>query len=442
MATPGARAEREFDVVLFGATGFVGRLTAAYLAENAPAEARIALAGRDELRLEALRRQLPRGARDWAILLADSSEPTTLAALAARTRVVATTVGPYAMLGMPLVEACAMAGTHYCDLTGEVLFARESADSWHEIAKDSGAKIVHGCGFDAIPSDLGVLVTADKVAADGEGELTRTLLSVRSLKGGLSGGTIDSMRQQTIIARNEPGAQEILDDPYALSPDRAAEPPAPKPTPLPDDLLGKATAMWTKARKSLPVQRDPETGRWTAPFVMAGFNTRIVRRSNALLGWRYGRSFRYREVMDFGDSPKAPLLATGMTAGLLGATVGMSYASTRQVLDRVLPKPGERPSAERRAEGRFRMVITSHTTTGSRYVTSVGADYDPGYDGTAVMLGESALGLAFDTDVPDTAGVLTPATALGMPLVERLRERGFTFDCDRGLDATRPDTHE
>ncbi|MEI2827960.1 MAG: saccharopine dehydrogenase NADP-binding domain-containing protein [Dermatophilaceae bacterium] len=187
MATPGARAEREFDVVLFGATGFVGRLTAAYLAENAPAEARIALAGRDELRLEALRRQLPRGARDWAILLADSSEPTTLAALAARTRVVATTVGPYAMLGMPLVEACAMAGTHYCDLTGEVLFVRESADSWHEIAKDSGAKIVHGCGFDAIPSDLGVLVTADKVAADGEGELTRTLLSVRSLKGGLSG---------------------------------------------------------------------------------------------------------------------------------------------------------------------------------------------------------------------------------------------------------------
>ena len=175
---------------------------------------------------------------------------------------------------------------------------------------------------------------------------------------------------------------------------------------------------------------------------MAGFNTRIVRRSNALLGWRYGRSFRYREVMDFGDSPKAPLLATGMTAGLLGATVGMSYASTRQVLDRVLPKPGEGPSAERRAEGRFRMVITSHTTTGSHYVTNVGADYDPGYDGTAVMLGESALGLAFDSDVPDTAGVLTPATALGMPLVERLRERGFTFDCDRGLDATRPDTHE
>jgi short subunit dehydrogenase-like uncharacterized protein len=309
-------------------------------------------------------------------------------------------------------------------------------------SRDGGADRAFGCGFDSIPSDLGVLVTADTVAADGAGELTETVLSVVSMRGGVSGGTIDSMRQQAIIARTEPGAQSILDDPYALSPDRAAEPPAPKPTPLPADLVGKATAMWTKARKSLPVQRDPQTGRWTAPFVMAGYNTRIVRRSNALLGWRYGRAFSYREVVDFGDSPKAPLMATGMTAGLLGVTAGMSYATTRQLLDRVLPKPGEGPSAERRAEGRFRMVITSHTTTGSHYVTTVGADYDPGYDGTAVMLGESALALAFDGDLPEMAGVLTPATALGMPLVERLRDHGFTFDCDRGLDASGVDALE
>ena len=202
-------------MVLFGATGFVGRLTAAYLAEHALPGVRIALAGRDQLRLEALRRQLPRGARDWEIVIADSSEPPSLAAMSARARVIATTVGPYATHGMPLVEACALVGTHYCDLTGEVLFVRDSADSWHDIAQESGAKIVHACGFDSIPSDLGVLVTANKVAADGEGALTRTVLSVRSLKGGLSGGTIDSMRQQTIIARTEPGAQKVLDDPYA-----------------------------------------------------------------------------------------------------------------------------------------------------------------------------------------------------------------------------------
>ena len=433
MATP---EHREFDVVLFGATGFVGRLTAAYLAEHALPGVRIALAGRDQLRLEALRRQLPRGARDWEIVIADSSEPPSLAAMSARARVIATTVGPYATHGVPLVEACALVGTHYCDLTGEVLFVRDSADSWHDIAQESGAKIVHACGFDSIPSDLGVLVTANKVAADGEGALTRTVLSVRSLKGGLSGGTIDSMRQQTIIARTEPGAQKVLDDPYALSPDRAAEPPAPKPEAPRTDLVGRVTSVMTAARKSLPVQRDPRTGRWTGPFIMASFNTRIVRRSNALMGWRYGRAFTYREVMDFGDSPKAPILATGMTAGLLGLVAGMSYAPSRSMLDRVLPKPGDGPSEERRAAGRFRMLITTRSTTGADYATTVGADYDPGYDGTAVMLGEAALALAMDDDLPDAAGVLTPATALGMPLVERLRSRGFTFDCDRGTAAS------
>ena len=169
---------------------------------------------------------------------------------------------------------------------------------------------------------------------------------------------------------------------------------------------------------------------------MASFNTRIVRRSNALMGWRYGRAFTYREVMDFGDSPKAPILATGMTAGLLGLVAGMSYATSRSMLDRVLPKPGDGPSEERRAAGRFRMLITTRSTTGADYATTVGADYDPGYDGTAVMLGEAALALAMDDDLPDAAGVLTPATALGMPLVERLRSRGFTFDCDRGTAAS------
>ena len=437
---------RDLDIVIFGATGFVGRLTAAYLAERAPAGVRIALAGRNHERLEEVRAGLPDAAAEWEIIVADASEPVTLAALAARTRVVATTVGPYVRLGMPLVEACAIAGTHYCDLTGEVLFVRQSADTWHETARETGARIVHSCGFDSIPSDLGVLVTADTVAADGAGELTETVLSVVSMRGGVSGGTIDSMRQQAILMRADAAVRAIVADPYGLSPDRAAEPRSRGAEAGAEADAGAgagagalagalAKTVWTSAvrlgRRS-PIRRDPVTGHWTGPFVMAGFNTRIVRRSNALLGWRYGRAFRYREVVDFGNSAKAPVLATGMSAGLLGLAGAMAFEPTRAVVDRFLPKPGEGPSEENQANGRFRMVIRTTTSTGAAYRTKVGADRDPGYSGTAVMLGESALALALDGDLlPGGGGVLTPATGLGSVLVDRLVAQDFTFDCER-----------
>ena len=435
---------RDLDIVIFGATGFVGRLTAAYLAEQAPAGVRIALAGRNRERLEEVRAGLPDAAAEWEIIVADASEPVTLAALAARTRVVATTVGPYVRLGMPLVEACAIAGTHYCDLTGEVLFVRQSADTWHETARETGSRIVHSCGFDSIPSDLGVLVTADTVAADGAGELTETVLSVVSMRGGVSGGTIDSMRQQAILMRADAAVRAIVADPYGLSPDRPAEPRSRGGEAGAEADAGAgagagagalAKTVWTSAvrlvRRS-PIRRDPVTGHWTGPFVMAGFNTRIVRRSNALLGWRYGRAFRYREVVDFGNSAKAPVLATGMSAGLLGLAGAMAFEPTRAVVDRFLPKPGEGPSEENQANGRFRMVIRTTTTTGAAYRTKVGADRDPGYSGTAVMLGESALALALDGDLlPGGGGVLTPATGLGSVLVDRLVAQDFTFDCER-----------
>ena len=436
----------DLDIVIFGATGFVGRLTAAYLAEQAPAGVRIALAGRNRERLEEVRAGLPDAAAEWEIIVADASEPVTLAALAARTRVVATTVGPYVRLGMPLVEACAIAGTHYCDLTGEVLFVRQSADTWHETARETGSRIVHSCGFDSIPSDLGVLVTADTVAADGAGALTETVLSVVSMRGGVSGGTIDSMRQQAILMRADAAVRAIVADPYGLSPDRAAEPRSRGAEAGAEADAGAgagagalagalAKTVWTSAvrlgRRS-PIRRDPVTGHWTGPFVMAGFNTRIVRRSNALLGWRYGRAFRYREVVDFGNSAKAPVLATGMSAGLLGLAGAMAFEPTRAVVDRFLPKPGEGPSEENQANGRFRMVIRTTTTTGAAYRTKVGADRDPGYSGTAVMLGESALALALDGDLlPGGGGVLTPATGLGSVLVDRLVAQDFTFDCER-----------
>ncbi|WP_330473070.1 saccharopine dehydrogenase family protein [Terrabacter sp. C0L_2] len=414
--------DRELDIVLYGATGFVGALTAAHLARNAGSDVRIALAGRSRPKLEALRVELGAEASSWELVAVDATDAPGLRALAARTRVLVTTVGPYATHGKEVARACAESGTHYADLTGEVLFVRWSLDELDARARETGAAIVHACGFDSIPSDLGVLTTAERVAADGEGTLAETTLLVRSLKGGFSGGTVDSARQQAITARSDAGARRVLGDPYGLSPRRAEEPSSGR---------RPATGVLDRLRRMVPVERDSRTGRWTGPFVMASFNTRIVRLSNTLTDWSYGRDLRYREATDFGSGPMSPVMAGGMAVGLGGVVAGMAFRPTRAVIDRFLPKPGEGPSPETQAAGRFRLDIRSTTTTGARYRTKVGADYDPGYGGTAVMLGQTALSLALDEGVPRRAGVCTPATALGDVLVERLRAQGFVFDVER-----------
>jgi short subunit dehydrogenase-like uncharacterized protein len=398
---------RDNDLVLYGATGFVGKLTARYLALHAPASARIALAGRSLDRLRAVRDELGARAAGWALVVADSSDPSALAALAESTAVVATTVGPYARYGLGLAEACATSGTHYADLAGEVLFVRDCIDRFHDRAVASGARIVNSCGYDSIPSDLGVLLLHERAAQDGAGALTDTVLKA-ALKGGFSGGTIDSMRAQMEAIAADRSRAAIVADPYALSPDRGGE----------ADLGPQPDAF--------PPRRDPVLGEWTAPFVMASYNSRIVRRSNALTGWSYGRNLRYREVMAFGSKPLGAVAATAVTAGLAGVVAGMSSRRVRGALDRVLPKPGTGPSQKTMDTGRFRSDITALTEQGGRYHAVVAADGDPGYKATAVMLGESALALALDGDrLPDRAGVLTPATGIGAPLVERLRASGF-----------------
>jgi short subunit dehydrogenase-like uncharacterized protein len=404
--------QRELDVVVHGATGFVGRLVAAYLAEHAPIGVRIGLSGRSIQRLEAVRRALGPAVSDWPLIVADAADPVSLAALAERTRVVATTVGPYAKHGLPLVRACAQAGTHYADLTGEVLFVRDSIDAFDVLARSTGARIVHSCGFDSVPSDLAVLLAARAAAADGEGTLTDTSL-VCVGKGGFSGGTIDSMRTQVDVAATDRSLRRVVVDPYALSPDRSAEP----------DLGDE--------RDRVEVFRSDDLGGWVGPFVMASFNTRIVRRSNALSGWAYGRSFRYRELMGFGRGPAAPVLARAATLGL-GALLGaMQRPRLRPVVDRLLPSPGEGPDAKTRAAGFFRVRVSTTTTTGARYLSTVAAQGDPGYAATSVMLGESALALADGRDLPPAAGVLTPASGIGAVLAERLTARGFTADVRR-----------
>jgi short subunit dehydrogenase-like uncharacterized protein len=273
---------------------------------------------------------------------------------------------------------------------------------------------VHASGFDSIPSDLGVLVLREKVKADGAGDLEDTTFMVVGVRGGISGGTIESLLGQLDEAKGDRARGRISADPYALSPDRSAEP----------DLGDEGDLRALK--------RDPELGAWLAPFMMAPINTRVVRRSNALMGWDYGRKFRYREVMGFRSGPAAPAMAGAVTAGLGGLMAGLSFGPTRSALMKVLPSAGEGPSEKMRESGFYKIEIHARTSSGARYVCTVTGQGDPGYRATAGLIGESGLCLALDgAKMPNRAGILTPATAMGMPLVERLRAAGYTFDAAR-----------
>ena len=401
--------DRDHDIVLYGASGFVGSLTAGYLAEHAPPGARIALAGRSRERLEATRSGLPAAAANWPILVADSTDRAALAEMAASTTVLVTTVGPYARYGLPVVQACVREGTHYADLTGEVLFVREVADKFDVAAKKSGARIVHSCGYDSVPSDLAVLLLHRRAIAENAGGLLDVQL-VAMARGGLSGGTIDSMRSQLETVTANPELRRVLGDRHSLSPDRAAEPTPEQP------------------RDAGPPSRTPD-GRWTAPFVMASYNTRIVRRSNALQNWAYGRGLRYGEVMGTGRGPLGGVAAAGVTAGLAGFAAAFGTAPMRKVLDRMLPAPGSGPSEKTREKGWFRSTVDATTESGRRFRAVAAGQGDPGYAATAVMLGESGLALALEGDrLPAAAGCLTPATGIGEVLAEHLRAAGHTYE--------------
>jgi len=412
--------QREFDIVLYGATGFVGKLTARYLADAGGA-ARIALAGRSLDRLRAVRDTLPEAARAWPLIVADAASPATLNELAKRTRVVVTTVGPYSKYGLPMVAACAEAGTDYADLTGETMFIRESIDLYHERAADTGARIVHSCGFDSIPSDLTVYALYKRALQDGAGQLGDTTFVMREMVGGVSGGTVASMMEVLSEASADPDLRQEMNDPYTLTTDRAAEP----------DLGHQSDTPWRRGRDIAPELG----GIWVGAFVMAAPNSRIVRRSNALLDWAYGRTLRYAETMSMGSSIVAPVAAAMATAGnaaVLG--LGSRYFNKlpRRLLERIAPKPGTGPSERVRDKGHYRVETYTTTSTGARYRATMAQRGDYGYKATAVLLGECALALAFNrNELSDLHGVLTPAAALGDALLVRLPKAGVTLETVR-----------
>ncbi|MFL6023766.1 MAG: saccharopine dehydrogenase family protein [Marmoricola sp.] len=408
---------REFDVIIFGATGFVGELTAEYLARSAPLGTRIALAGRSEVKLAETRKRLPEAAERWPLIVADADSPSSLDAMVARTRVIATTVGPYLKYGEALVVAAASAGTDYIDLTGEVPFVRYAIDKVDEVARVSGARIVPSCGFDSIPSDLGVYALYRKVTDDGAGELTETTNVVTRMRGGASGGTIDSMRVITGLAR-DPEQRKVLTNPQALSSGPGGMPRAHR-TSEPSDMpiISAATV-------------DPSLSGTLGPFFMASYNTRIVRRTNFLLDGAYGKDFRYGEAMAMGRNKVLGRVAAAAMTGAIGALfTGLAFKPTRRVLDRVLPKPGEGPDEAARDKGYFELQAFTRTSTGKRYRSVTAASGDPGYKATAMMFGEAALALALDRDeLPERFGVLTPAAAMGDALTKRLRAAGMKVE--------------
>lgn len=400
--------EREFDLVVWGATGFTGRLVAEYLLGRygAGSDLRWALGGRSPAKLDALRAAL--GAEAIPVVVGDSDDEASLASLAERTSVVCTTVGPYAKYGSKLVAACAGRGTHYCDLTGEVQWMRRMIDAHQKEAEASGARIVHTCGFDSIPSDVGTFFLQREMRALHGKPASHVKYRVEAFRGGFSGGTAASLLNMLEEGGRDPGVRRILADPYALAP--AGEPRGP-------DGPDPAAPFY-----------DRDFEQWAGPFLMAGINTRVVRRTNALLGHPWGRDFRYDEATLTGPGPTGWLKAAGLAAGL-GAGLGLgAIGPLRRTLARFLPAPGEGPSAEMREKGFFELALFGRLRSGGPVLRArVRGDRDPGYGSTAKMLGESAVCLARDA-LATGGGFWTPASCMGEPLLARLRAHaGVTF---------------
>jgi short subunit dehydrogenase-like uncharacterized protein len=394
-------SEREYEVVLYGASGFTGRQTVAYFATHAPSGLRWAIAGRDRGRLERVRQQFGPPADTIDVLVADSSDQPAVDDIATRTRVLLTTAGPYARFGTPLVDACVRSNTHYVDVTGEPAWVGQLVARYHDRAAVTGTRIVPGCGFDSVPSDLGAMLVA-RHAQLASGGSCGAVHGYFRMRGGLNGGTAATALHSAathIKAGRDPARQDAL-----------------------------ASRQGRRAA-ALP-HHDADIGAWVGPFIMADINTRVVRRSARLFEqWQesYGPRFEYHEFARFSGPVKA-WRATA-TLGLLGLM--LRWPAGRALAAKLAPSPGEGPSEAVMDAGWFRAEFVGLTEDGRMVKGLVAGLGDPGNRSTVRMLCESALALALEESVlpgfPTRGGILTPATALGDVLVRRLRNAGITI---------------
>lgn len=407
--------KRPYAVVLYGATSFVGQITAHYLTEflsNAKdkngANVTWAIAGRDEEKLNELQSKL---ASKVDIIIANSDDAASLDKMTKQTQVIISTVGPYLKYGEPLIKSCAENGTDYVDLTGEAIFIKDMMDKYQDTAKQSGARIVNSCGFDSIPSDLGVYFTQQQAEEKFGSTCDVIHMRVKAAKGGLSGGTIASMATIFEEVGQDKSRRKQVANPYLLNDDKDAP-------------------NVRQANVSKP-EYDDEHKRWLAPFVMASINTRIVHRSNQLLGYEYGRDFKYDEAMWMKDGLKGKLSSYAMSAGLLGFATAMMITPSRELLSKhVLPKSGSGPSKEEQENGYFDIRLFGQTADKDSINTKVTGDKDPGYGSTSRMLAQAALCLAQDISKEEVGGGFwTPASAMGDSLLTRLEAHaGLSFE--------------
>ena len=385
---------RDFDVIVYGATGFTGRLVAEYLVQAYPGRGRWAMAGRSAAKLAEVR-DLIGAPADLPLVVADADDPASLKALAARTAVVLTTVGPYQLYGSALVAACAAAGTAYVDLCGEPAWMRHMIDAHHAEAQRTGARVVFSCGFDSIPFDLGVLTLQEQARAAFGMPAPRVKGRVRKMQGGFSGGTAASLKATLAAAAKEPSLLKLLASPFALTPGFAG----------PHQPTG------------LIPEYDSTLGAWLAPFIMAPINTKNVHRTNFLLGHAYGEDFRYDEMMVAG-------------LGDIGKAAAEAISKLNPLASDKGPKPGEGPSREERDAGFYDLLFVGLMPDGTRLDAVVTGDRDPGYGSTSKMIAEAALCLV--EDVEGDGGIWTPGALMGRELRDRLTAKaGLTFTTDQ-----------
>lgn len=405
--------DKTYDVVVFGATSFVGQIICQYMVDNygVGGDLKWAAAGRSQSKLDSLKRGLGSNAADLPLLVADASDEQSLKALCGHARVVLSTVGPYALYGEPMVKACVETGTDYCDLTGEAQWIRDMLLKYEDQAKASGARIVHCCGFDSIPSDLGVHFVQQAAQEKYGQSCQRVKLRIKSMRGEFSGGTAASMVNIMKEITTNPQLRKDMANPYLLC------------------TSGKPGTA--KQRDINTAQYDKDFGVWLAPFIMAGINTRVVHRSNAVTDAGYGENFVYDEAVMVGKGAKGWAAAQAATIGMGGFLMAAAIKPSRWLLEKfVLPAPGEGPSPESQERGFYDIRFYGETDKGQIVRAKVTGDKDPGYGSTAKMIAEAAICLSNETPAAEkSGGFWTPATAFGDKLIKRLVDSaGLTFE--------------